>query len=103
MSEYGLGGYLETRLFLVKHPAVTWTTLFVLLCETRQSKKALGPSTVNALVRKVLADRARWLPQVERQTATIQAAGAKGSECFCTRLCRLMQGSSFTRDGDEID
>ena len=102
MCEFRLGEYLQVQHFLVKQDAVTWTTLLVLCCEVRQAKRALSLGTFDALVRKVLADRTRWLPEVERQTVAIQAAGAKGSQCFCTRLCIRMQGA-FTSDGDEID
>ena len=102
MLEYGLAEYGQVRRFLQNSDAVTWTTLLVLCCEVRQAKKALSARAFHGLVRRILADQERLLPEVLRHTAEIQADGAKSKDCFCTRLCLRMRGAC-TKDGDDIE
>ena len=102
MSEYGLANYTQVRAFLVSNEAVTWSTLLVLCCEVRQAKRELTASSFYGLLRKILADRERCLPQVLRHAAEIRADGARSKHCFCTRLCRRMQGAC-SKDGEDID
>ena len=73
-----------------------------LCCEVRQAKRELTAASFDGLLRKILANKERFLPEVLRHAAEIHADGARSKDCFCTRLCRRMQGA-FTKDGDEID
>ena len=102
MSEYGLANYTQVRTFLANNEVVTWSTLLVLCCEVRQAKRELTASSFYGLLRKILANKEKLLPEVLRHAADIHAAGARSKDCFCTRLCRRMQGVC-TQDGEEID
>jgi hypothetical protein len=72
---------------------MNWTTVQVLVCETRQVKAALGEDEV----RKTL----RWAREspsapvaVRKASARICSEGAKGSDCFMLRLFKALRGSA---------
>ena len=87
--------YNAVTAFLRRHErkSINFTTLLVLLCETRQASKALGPLEFYQLVAKVCSDRRRWKTAVQIAIYTVKKEGARTSQCFCTRVCQLVQGA----------
>ena len=95
LAAFGFDDYNVVTTFLQKHErkSVNFTSLLVLLCETRQASKALGPLEFYQLVAKVCSDRRRWKTAVQIAIYTVKKEGARTSQCFCTRVCQLVQGA----------
>ncbi len=92
LEQFHLDTYDRVQGFLVERTGlVNWTTLLVLLCETRQASHTLGADIFRRVVQRALADQQQWARAIEHFTEEVKNQGARGCHCYCTRVCLKMQ------------
>ena len=97
----------DANMLIQETPTMNWTTLLVLLCETRQAIDAKGMSHFHWTLDKLDARKYQLASAVEDATSTIVNMGAKGSTCYCVRLYMLVDawlepvGKNVAVDEDE--
>ncbi len=91
LKDLGFPDFGSVVSFLNKNKRMNWTTLLVLLCETRQASHRLGATEFFDLVTEVNSNKREWRQVVRSAVRKVRREGAKTSQCFCTRTCIIVQ------------
>ena len=97
----------DANMLIQETPTMNWTTLLVLLCETRQAIDAKGMSHFHWTLDKLDARKDQLASAIEDASSMIVNTGAKGSTCYSVRLYILVDawlehvGKNVPVDEDE--